>query len=516
MSPSPVPTPTPSPPGADDLIRDAIRPDPCDVLISNPAARAFCEAHSFAQDVGSRVGGAIIDQIAHALAEASDRLLSILFTWWVQVPTSPLTAPFQGQSGPVQFVITHTQWYVAAFAVLGLLIAAGRLAIERRPEAAGRAVVTLVALVVVTSAGTTVIVIASQAADAYSVWILERADRDWSGTFTRYTSLLSGAAAPGLPGGMMLILALLGLISSLIQLILMIIRAAMLGLLAGALPLIAATVGTESGRSWARKAGSWLLAWLLYKPVAATIYAYAIVAMDEPNDEITKLSGFVIIVLAVLALPALMRFLTPMVATIAQGGGGGAAMEIAAVTGARLLPHSIARGVTHVGATGAAMAAGTAAGGRIATGPSGGATLSRSTTASASGGVVSSPTSSHPSTSGGTGASSSPPVAASSPTAAPSSSSAKPTEAFGPVGAPPAARPATPSPAASGNAPGAHSPGTAASGAAPDATRATAIPPLGASGAGGHRSPPPPGAGGRRPATGPSSDDTYDGPTGSI
>ncbi|MFC7650610.1 hypothetical protein ACFQX6_67350 [Streptosporangium lutulentum] len=289
----------------------------------------------------------------------------MIFTWWAKTPTSVFQAPLsQGEqgSGPVQFLTTHTQWYVAAVAVFGLLIAAGRLAIQRRAEPAVSALTGLVVLVVVSAVGAAMVMAASQAADSYSSWILDQASQgegSWSATITRYTSLTGMAAGSttlgkALPGPLTLVLALLGLITGLVQIVLMLIRTAMLGLLTGLLPLVASMASTEQGRALGRKAGGWLVAYLLYKPVAATIYAYAISALDEPNDEITKLSGFVMIILAVVALPALMRFITPLVsATTAGGAGGVAAVGMAVATGARMVPSLGGRGRSGgAGATG--------------------------------------------------------------------------------------------------------------------------------------------------------------------
>ncbi|MGV9383543.1 hypothetical protein ACWDRB_47555 [Nonomuraea sp. NPDC003707] len=361
--PPPTPTPTASP-GAG--------PNSCDVLLGNPAAKMLCDTGKGAADALASVPGGVIDQLAQKFAESSDKVLTLMLTWWAQMPTGGLQAPLANSGGPVSFIAMHTHWYVTASAVLGLLVAAGRLAIQRRPEVAGRALMTVVAITVVSAAGATVVILLSQAGDSYSAWILQQASAgkgNWSDTFTKFTSLASPGSfittqASGVPpAGMILFIALLGLISGLIQLVLMLIRSAMLGLLTGLLPLIASASGSESGRAAGRKAVSWLVAYLLYKPVAATIYAYAIAAMDTPNDEITKLSGFVMIILAVIALPALMRFVTPVVAAATSGGGAGAVAGAAAAvaTGARMLPtmtglRSGARGAPGAGPSGGAPA----------------------------------------------------------------------------------------------------------------------------------------------------------------
>ena len=56
---------------------------------------------------------------------------------------------------------------------------------------------------------------------------------------------------------------------------LMFVRGGMLVLLVGTLPLIAAFSNTEMGLQWFRKATAWLIAFALYKPAAAIVYAVA-------------------------------------------------------------------------------------------------------------------------------------------------------------------------------------------------------------------------------------------------
>lgn len=123
-------TPTPSP-GLDPS-------GVCDIAL--PLAKVMCAGYEAGQNTSEKIQslpGEFLDDLARSFAEANDRLLTMIFTWWAKTPTSVFQAPLsQGEqgSGPVQFLTTHTQWYVAAVAVFGLLIAAGRLAIQRRAE----------------------------------------------------------------------------------------------------------------------------------------------------------------------------------------------------------------------------------------------------------------------------------------------------------------------------------------------------------------------------------------------
>ena len=71
------------------------------------------------------VGGGILNSIASAFSSAEGEMLKLLLSAWVNVPSPDLSS-----SGTVGFLQSILSWYVAAAAVLGLLVAAGRLAIE--------------------------------------------------------------------------------------------------------------------------------------------------------------------------------------------------------------------------------------------------------------------------------------------------------------------------------------------------------------------------------------------------
>lgn len=324
--PLPIPAPSPSLP--------VPLPSPEDGTVSAcdlPGASMLCSG------VGGLIqaaAGSVLDDIARTFQEAAKTTLGMMTTFWVQPPTPVLS----GQSSPVLWIQASTQWYVAALAVLGLLLAAGRLAVQRRAEPALDAVGGMATLVVVTGCGTAVISLLVQGSDVYSAWIVTRAlgDADFSGSLTGLMALGSMALGPGL----IIILAIAAIISCVLQIMMMLARVAMLGLLAGMLPMAAAMSGTPQGRAWLSRMAGWTLAFILYKPVAATIYAYAFIAMGDVSSELSQLAGILMITLGVVALPALMRFLAPVTAAVTSGGGGSGAGMAGGVlaTGARLLP----------------------------------------------------------------------------------------------------------------------------------------------------------------------------------
>lgn len=162
-----------------------------------------------------------------------------------------------------------------------------------------------------------------------------------------------------------IVLGLLAFLGSVIQIMLMLVRGGMLVLLVGTLPLIAAFSNTEMGHQWFRKATAWLLAFALYKPAAAIIYAVAF-KLGGQQGALALLDGVMMLFLAILALPALLRFLVPATSALASGGGAGVMLAGAAGAAAMRMPsgaaaiHSTSSSYQHQaashGATGAASA----------------------------------------------------------------------------------------------------------------------------------------------------------------
>ena len=134
---------------------------------------------------------------------------------------------------------------------------------------------------------------------------------------------LSSSHAAGAPAGftvglagtvttafIAIVLGIIAFLATVIQIMLMLVRGGMLVLLVGTLPLVAAFSNTEMGHQWFRKACAWLLAFALYKPAAAIVYAVAFDLAGQPGA-LALLDGVMMLVLAILALPALLRFVVP-------------------------------------------------------------------------------------------------------------------------------------------------------------------------------------------------------------
>lgn len=286
-----------------------------------------------ATDKVAETGADIFVVIVEGAIKGLGKIVGTVMSWWVQIPTPDLAANGDSpKTSPVAWIWLHTGWITTWVAVLGLLIAAGRMAITRRGEPAVEAAKGMLTLTIVTGMSLSVISLLLQASDDFSEWIIEEsysgkefgdAILDWL-----LLSRLVGSMGPVLA----LVLTLLATLACIVQVALMMVRTVMLFVLCGMLPLAAAASMTPAGQAWFRKSMAWLLAFLLYKPAAAIIYAMAFrmtATVGDGNADsttfLTSICGIMLMILAVVALPALMRFATPLVQSVGSGGSGGAA-----------------------------------------------------------------------------------------------------------------------------------------------------------------------------------------------
>jgi type IV secretion system protein TrbL len=340
-----------------------------------PGVGSFCSA---ASSVASDAFKSIADDFADAMAT----IMKDVFTYWTNVGT-----PTLGGSQVMVRMQGYLYWLQSFILVFCLLITAGKVCMNRSGKPAGEALKGLFTLVLVTGASVAGIDLMITAGDGFSTWVINQA-AGGGDLGARMVALTGGAAAMGPLGtGLEFSLAFVGILAAFGQLLLMISRIAILPLLTGMLPLAASAVGTDAGKAWFQKLCAWLFAFVIYKPVAALVYATAFTLIGSGTDLTSVISGLMLLVLSILALPALMRLAVPAVGAVSSGGGGAALAGIAATgavaTGAMKLSDSRssqsapppATAMAGAGrASGAAPAGASAAGGAMASaGAAGGA-----------------------------------------------------------------------------------------------------------------------------------------------
>ncbi|QGN34002.1 hypothetical protein GJV80_15600 [Microlunatus sp. Gsoil 973] len=325
----------------------------------------------------------------------------LLLSGATSVVTHALPAGPHGVGGATGFIQSALWWYMAAAATASVLIGAIRMIWEQRAHPGRELVRSLLTLIVVAGAGVTIVNMLITAADSFSVWVIDQGMRcgpeDSQCFVNSVKRILKISEGDGTFDGtlLMIIIGLVALLSDLIQIVLMVARSGMLVLLTGVLPIAAAATNTEMGKLWFKRCVSWLVAFLLYKPIASLIYAAAFKLVTNQlrtEDELlSMLTGTMLMLLAVLALPALLRFVAPMASAASSGHASGAAVMMAAArlpSGARsTATHESARsstttsapsGSTNPSATGAGSGAGPSGSGGGSGGPAGTAQTGRS------------------------------------------------------------------------------------------------------------------------------------------
>lgn len=290
----------------------------------------------------------------------SSTLLEVGSTWvGVEVPS------LTGTESSVAFVHSSTRILVLALAIGSLIVAGIQLAFARRGDGALQILQGFLTLAVVSSVSVGAAQLLVEASDEFSSWIISLVVEEDQGQFA--SKILSVSSVSGALGLVIIIIGgLAALIANLIQIGLMFVRSAMLILLVGVLPLAGAAYFTKWGRAWLWKLIAWFFAFLMFKPAASIIYALAIKLVQGDHwsvfteHELTGfVTGVVMLVLAVLALPALITFMVPATEAISNGGAGvGAGAGAVLATGAM----TVARGAGAAASGGATAAAGAALG----------------------------------------------------------------------------------------------------------------------------------------------------------
>lgn len=334
---------------------------------------AGCHLGEFASDVA----GSVLADFIESIHNAAVYVMDLVGTWWMGVSGPDF------ESDAVSGLQDNLSYFVWVFGVLGFLIAVGKLAITQDPKSSAVSIGgQMFRMILAGGVYMTAIPLLLEAGDETSVWLLEQAHGD--DAEAGFSSLLgSSGALMSLSGAAFLVYILL-FIGAIVNFVFMLFRNIMFLVLIVFIVVLAASSGTEAGQQAWKKANGWLLALLLFKPVAAAIYALGFRllrqnASTEGYDEImnglvSSLTGLLVLILASLALPALIKFVVPAAAAGAGAFSGGAALGATAgvAAGAAVVAATGGAGAGAATASGSGSSAATATGASNAASNSGG------------------------------------------------------------------------------------------------------------------------------------------------
>lgn len=285
----------------------------------NPTTWASCPADALGHAAGG-LASAGFDAVAAEFANGVGTMVTTLTTFWTSVPTQALST---NAGTPVGMLTAMLDWIMLVVGLVAIMLVAAHMAITGRGDAlvdGGKGIARFIA---VTSVQVPAVALLAAAGDAFSAWIINTAA---GGHFsTRVAAVFGTALATGpLGAAIVFIGSLLAIMASFAQVITMVARNGVLILTAAASPVAAAAAIYKGSEDMWRKLWMWQLAFVLYKPVAAFVYAAAFVTVGDGKSATDELSGLALMIMSVLALPALLRLMMPVSARISSGGGAGA------------------------------------------------------------------------------------------------------------------------------------------------------------------------------------------------
>lgn len=302
------------------------------------AASAVCKAGNAATHPGDAATavkdkawdstfGKVVDSLMKGLGEA----LILALTFWMKVPNEAVS-----DSGALFTKINDYTYQIQILLLIAsVIITGGRLAEARRGAAVSEAAESfrLFARVVFSSWMLGAVIVAgTRASDKFSEWII--ADATGGNAKNMAELMVKTSKLQAFSPGLVLIIAIVGLLGALAQIVLAIVRQGLLVVAAGVLPLAAAASATSTGKQSYQKLVGWIIAFMLFKPVAAIVYMIAFTTAGH-TDETTASGGLpsgedaqrmlvalVLLCSVAFVLPALMRLVAPAVATVGTGGSG--------------------------------------------------------------------------------------------------------------------------------------------------------------------------------------------------
>ena len=337
-----------------------------------------------------------INSLFHGVTDSLGDLAKSLGSFWVSTPSIPLT----GEDNAVTFIRDTTLWYVGVLMVISVLIAAGQMMWTRKGQPLTELLSSLLKFAIINAASVSGVTMLLDSGDKFSAWIIKQSTDEG---FDKALSNLMGPEVfkSEISIGIAIFAIVMGIVAiivAVIQIGLLIVRSAMALILVGTLPLAFSATNTSWGKQWSQKHVSWLIAFILYKPVASLVYAaafkvfgtYGKIDGDDGQRMTYFISGLVLMVGALFALPAMMRLIVPAVGAAAGAGAMFAGAAVGSAASGAVNFGSRMRGIGRGGGGGAAAGggAGGGGGGAAATGAAatkGGGSLAKSLLAKGAG-----------------------------------------------------------------------------------------------------------------------------------
>jgi len=280
-----------------------------------PVIPASCVLDAIGGAAGGAATTALGNGFADAMRDGAQWVIRTTVGWWIDVPPIDLT------TSPAPTIRGYVVWLAMVIATAGIIWQGILLAVTRRSAHlldVGRGLFVFALWSAIGIVGPAA---ALKAGDSFSSWVLDEAS---GGQAADRLTQLAGLQTIN-SAGAVIILGLLLMLAGLAQAVLMMFREGAIVILAGVVVLAASGQFVRATRPWLPKVIGWMLALICFKPAAALVYATALALVADSDDPRTVLVGLAMLVLAVFALPALMKFFTWATGTAGNSAGGGMA-----------------------------------------------------------------------------------------------------------------------------------------------------------------------------------------------
>ncbi len=315
--------------------------------------------HAVRDAVGSSVSTAFA-QAAESIGKFAGELLTQSMTWWIKQDSISLSyAQSMAGKQPVQQV-------VGLIMMAGILGSSIAMMISRRTQPAAEMVMYGVRYLLISSLALVVLTGAVHAGDDFARQMVTGGAEQFG---QRMQSML-GVETIGNPGGVLMI-GLIAVVLGFIQWVMGFMRQAGLVVLYAMILIAAAGQLSSWGRQWFPRVASMCIALVLYKPLAAFIYSLGFTLIGQDQSLTSLIIGLMVVAMAVLALPTLMKFFSFLGFQV-TGGTGALAAAAGMIGSGALLGSSLGGGSGGGGdpATPASFAPAEGAGGQVEPDPS--------------------------------------------------------------------------------------------------------------------------------------------------
>ncbi|MFF5035698.1 hypothetical protein [Nocardia salmonicida] len=273
--------------------------------------------------IGKAVDSAF-GKAAESIGKFSGDLLVESMTWWIGTDSISLSyAGVMADKAPVQKVVFFIM-------MAGILTGSMVMMVTRRTEPGAQILLGGVKYIVISSMALIVLSGAIHAGDDFAHQII---DTD-ANQFGQRVQAMLGTSTIGNPGGVLL-LGIVAFLLGAIQWVMGFIRQAGVVVLYNLILFAAAGQLTTWGRNWFPRIAATCVALVLYKPMAAYIYSLGFGLIGQEQSLTTLVTGLMVVALAVIALPALLKFFDFMGMNV-SGGSGALGLAVGGLAGGAL------------------------------------------------------------------------------------------------------------------------------------------------------------------------------------